>query len=565
MSGGAGRDGERALARSFLARFFENDITGGTNDLRQSFFWLLAALAVPGFLIPVLMSFDWMSVGLVQGPAVLRHVSRPDKVLYLGLTFVATGFITAIVWQSLLIDRRDVLVIGVQPVAPSSIVRAKLRALAAFAGLLAVGTHTLSALSFAFALSTKATFGFLIRSLVAHFVASSMATLFVIAAATFAQGVALTLLGPRRFARGSFALQIGLVVMLLLLYVALPTLSLSINRALDAPAGAPSWVLYAPPIWCLGVYETILGTSDVTLVRLASIATIGLATCVAGTYVLYPVAYRRLMVAAVETAEAEGRPGPIARLLSQWPLLAHRRLPARGISEFEIATFLRADRQRLALASAAGLALAFTIPVLEQWRRLSGVWPPAPPGEVFALAPAVMLLVAVALRIGIALPADLRAAWIFETVAPRRNDARGAVWRLMFALSAMPPLMVVTPLVGFGWTWRLALTHAAVCLAVGALLVELLLFGFRSIPCAEPWHPGRARVRLMWPIYLAAFLVITRGVPALTWAVGDSPFGLLVVVVGLIVTAGVVRRYSNVTAAVGIDEDFDGVEVLNLN
>jgi hypothetical protein len=50
-----------------------------------------------------------------------------------------------------------------------------------FAGVLAIGTPTLSSLSFAFALSTKATFAFLLRSLAAHFVASSMPTLFVIA------------------------------------------------------------------------------------------------------------------------------------------------------------------------------------------------------------------------------------------------------------------------------------------------------------------------------------------------------------------------------------------------
>ena len=35
-----------ALTRAFLVRFFESEITTGTDDLKRSFFWLLAALGV---------------------------------------------------------------------------------------------------------------------------------------------------------------------------------------------------------------------------------------------------------------------------------------------------------------------------------------------------------------------------------------------------------------------------------------------------------------------------------------------------------------------------------------
>ena len=38
----------RALARAFLFRFFENEITAGSSDLRSSFFWLLSILIPPG-------------------------------------------------------------------------------------------------------------------------------------------------------------------------------------------------------------------------------------------------------------------------------------------------------------------------------------------------------------------------------------------------------------------------------------------------------------------------------------------------------------------------------------
>ena len=45
---------------SVLARFFDNEITAGSGDLRSSFFWLMAFLAPIGILIPIsgLIRFD---------------------------------------------------------------------------------------------------------------------------------------------------------------------------------------------------------------------------------------------------------------------------------------------------------------------------------------------------------------------------------------------------------------------------------------------------------------------------------------------------------------------------
>ena len=50
------------LVRLFVARFFENDLTASANDLRRSFFGLLAILGVPGAVTPFLMSFTWTIV-----------------------------------------------------------------------------------------------------------------------------------------------------------------------------------------------------------------------------------------------------------------------------------------------------------------------------------------------------------------------------------------------------------------------------------------------------------------------------------------------------------------------
>src|SRR5688500_8900475 len=160
----------RALVHSFLARFFENEITSGTDDLKASFFWLLAFLMAPGIFMPVMMMFEWDLIALFRGYEVLQVHTRGDKAFYLGFTMVATGLVSAIAWSSLLMDRRDGLILGAMPVRPAIVVQAKLAALAAYILLIAIGMHALSALAFGTLLGSHAPFVFMLRGIAAHFV-----------------------------------------------------------------------------------------------------------------------------------------------------------------------------------------------------------------------------------------------------------------------------------------------------------------------------------------------------------------------------------------------------------
>src|SRR5690242_468270 len=166
------------LVRTFVARFFENDLTASANDLKRSFFGLVAILGIPGALTPFMMSFTWQLIGRYQGVSALRVVSRSDKDLYLGFTILATMAVSALTWNTLLIDGRDAVVLGSLPVRPRTVVLAKLAALVVYVGALGVAMHTLSAVTWGVCLDygAGASFGLLLRGIVAHFVAGCMAT-----------------------------------------------------------------------------------------------------------------------------------------------------------------------------------------------------------------------------------------------------------------------------------------------------------------------------------------------------------------------------------------------------
>src|SRR5687767_14569446 len=57
-----------ALARAFLARFFDNDLTAGSTDLKHSFLWLIAAAAMPGIAMPSANMEKWSRLAIIRGP-----------------------------------------------------------------------------------------------------------------------------------------------------------------------------------------------------------------------------------------------------------------------------------------------------------------------------------------------------------------------------------------------------------------------------------------------------------------------------------------------------------------
>src|SRR5687767_8088358 len=123
----------RRLVPAFFSRFFETELTTGADDLKLAFFALLAVLAVPGFALPLLLAsasapipaesgfgtdssgWGWSMIAHYQGPEALRLVSRPDKVFYLGFAMIASAIVSLITWNTLLVDRRDRIVLGPLP------------------------------------------------------------------------------------------------------------------------------------------------------------------------------------------------------------------------------------------------------------------------------------------------------------------------------------------------------------------------------------------------------------------------------------------------------------------
>src|SRR6185436_5861744 len=152
MSGSSGRVAEsaqfRALCQILLARFFESESTAGRSDPRDTFFWIVAALATPGLLLPIYEQFHWYDVANRSGLSAMSAYALFDKTIYLTWTFIAIGFLSCIVWPALLIERRDGWILGSLPVRPRTVILGKLGAIAGYISLISAGMHAGASLLF---------------------------------------------------------------------------------------------------------------------------------------------------------------------------------------------------------------------------------------------------------------------------------------------------------------------------------------------------------------------------------------------------------------------------------
>ena len=549
-----------ALARAFFARFFESEITAGTDDLKQAFFWLLAALAMPGIMIPVLMSFDWTLLAMMNGYSGVRAASMSEKAFYLGVSMVTAGGLTAIAWTSLLPDRRDTLILGAMPVRPPLVVMAKLVALGAYIGLIATGTHLAGTLFWASLLANNAPFGFLLRSFPAHFIASAAITATTALSIAAAQGITLAILGPRLFQRTSTILQVLIVGLLALCFALLPVLNTSAVHTITGGPRAQAWLLWLPPMWFLGLYEWMLGTSDPTLAMLARRAMLALAASTAVVLLTYPLAYRRLMVSVVEAGRRER--GTFARAIHALVIqLAGRHPAARAAAEFFTATLGRVERQRFILAITIGLALAWSLPSLRSYEPSV-----RPEPTLLALPITVMMFLLVGLRIASALPGDPRAAWLFEVHDLSRKNARQALERMMLALGVLPPIAISTPIYWQLWGGSVAAMHAIVMAALGVATTELLIWHCNGMPCGQQWTPARMGFGRRWPLHFGVFLLMVGGVPNLEALLFRDRWLTAFFVGSLVLLAFAVRYASARHQIVPVYEEVDPVAgVLRIN
>src|SRR3989442_185194 len=117
------------LYRIFFAQFFVSESVTSDHQLRTAAIGVMAFLMTPGLLLPILLSgrFEFAAI---RFPAMLDPLIRLMASLFITYGIVSMGVIAAFTWDALGFDRRDAMVLGPLPISGTTVISAKLSALA---------------------------------------------------------------------------------------------------------------------------------------------------------------------------------------------------------------------------------------------------------------------------------------------------------------------------------------------------------------------------------------------------------------------------------------------------
>ncbi len=566
-----------ALAKHFFRGFFENDFVSRGSETRLTVVNALALLAMPPILYTLYLINLYSDVGWFF-PRQFAAVSLVDHCRYVTFTMIVIGFVAILEWDALFLDRRDFAILTPLPLRAATICAAKIAALLAFLSLFIVDVAGVPTLLYPLVATmglrgSHVSFLRLGEMVAAHAVAVSSGSAFMFLFFVAVEGLLINLLSPRAFKAASLGFQLAVILALLLALFLLPITSDLVKAW--AKSGGGGWFLYYPPLWFVGVYQTMLGSAGALFQSRArrAVAALGLvALAGAAGYLLNYKRHpqRALEAAAAHTAHRFHLAGT-ARWVLTYSLL--RKPLERATYFFVVNTFMRSSKHRLYLAAyvGAGTALA-TFGIFEMVYKEGSNFRALlfQPNQVLLAIPLILSFFLLSgMRMVFTIPAELRANWVFQIAEDEGWLDCCAGARKVMMVRATLLLVALLPIYAFLWGWAPALQQLVFTLLLSLILIELLLLNFRKIPFTCSYQPGKAHVTVLAGVYWFAFSTYAYTMATLErWLLWGSTRWIVFNGFALAVLAGLIlRRKMRPSETPGLiyeDEPNPDVQILGL-
>jgi hypothetical protein len=376
--------------------------------------------------------------------------------------------------------------------------------------------------------------------------------------------------------RAAHRLAVALQVLLIVAVMQMPLLLPMRERFLLDGYGSPAWLdtgsAWLPPLWFLSLYQHLAGSPYHGAMALTTAAAaLGVALPLLAL-VSYAASYPRLTRLAVE-----GRATPRVRrkgrgrgLLQSVSLTLARVHCGAAVCAFTLRTFSRSRQHRLVLAVWIGVALALTISaalpmiVRRGWSSL------AEPSAAALVGPLIFAaLILVGMRSLFAIPAEIKASWLFRLHEPRDTAGalEGAEAALLIGGVGGPAVLAFTTGTLL-WGVSIGIAHALFCSALALVLAQFIALGLDRVPFTVPYVPGTGRIGKLWPVYLTAFSFFTYTMAALeAYLLGNASAFVRTLGVILLITLMLVvvrRRAARRLPGLRFEPDDQGLVVVSL-
>lgn len=412
-------------------------------------------------------------------------------------TMLVVGLVTVVSWDTIFPDRRDAMVLGALPVAPGTILSAKLAASGALLGVAVV------ALNFGMGTVLPIVAGGsllgILRAIFAWWFTMAAATMFLYGAVLAVQGWTALLLPRRLFLRLSAVLQVALFAVLLTAWIFQPNVPNLVGRAAIGVL-ARHW----PACWFLCLMLQLDGRLSPEHAWMAQRAWIALGLSIAGAGTSLLLCYFRTMKRTVE--EPDLLPGGRTRWLSlRWGDSLRT-----AIVQFSARSLARSKQHRVVYAFFLAITFAIAVSTVQGVVRSRAARPLTQDFLMPTLA--MMCLAIVGLRSIFSLPVSLKANWVLQVTQLRPSEEYiAATRRALLVMSAGPVWAVVAALSLCFRPWHAALEHLTILGLVGWILTEMSLIGVSKIPFACSYLPGKTNIQYMFWAFAVVFVPIAMG------------------------------------------------------
>lgn len=513
------------LARHFFNRLFQNDVFPFEDQMKQKLYVLLAMVASFGWLITNALFSRYMFVADAGG-------SWLEKCQFLSVFMILMALVTVLEWDVLFLDKRDYSNLMPLPVRLGTVFEAKFASLVFFVAVFSAAVNSLSVFGVAFFMPRwiDNSLGTLVYYMAVHLLSSTAAFVFVFFLFISIEAVLMAVLSARMFRGLSLLVRFVLVTACLfglLMFTADPAARdgfFSMIASLKS-RGSTAVLLY-PPMWFVGLYETLLGRKDPLYVAGALLGVSAILVLGLVYFLAMGLSYRRHVRRSLEvrTSVLRGRRARI--VLSSFFARPVLRDPVqRAVFQFFARTLKNSAPHKIRLAGTLAVASGFILILLGAQRS---VWRDPTPSNLNLLGIPLILgfVIVVGLRNLLNVPISKEANWVFQiTETERKRDYFIAAKKAMFILVLLPLFVGIALVFASAWGVRNAILHALFGLACGLLLSEILFWKYRKIPFTCATVPGKSRLPTMWWAYVLGFSISISLLSALEKSLFRAPPG----------------------------------------
>ncbi len=495
----------RVLYRDFLVRLIDLELISSGADSTRLFVQFAALLGAFSIVLGIYVVPQYALSKLA--PDELALAATGDQEFLIATTMAVVGMFGIIAWDSVFPDRLDVAVLGNLPVRTRTIFYAKVAAISTGLGISIVAVNLGTGLSYPFvAIPPGGGALSIFRAFAAYWFTMAAAGAFVFCALLALQGLAAQFLSYRLFLRASNFLQIGAFFVILAGYFLTPN---STELPLTAPASRP-WLDRFPSFWFLGLFEELNGPVHPIFGALAQRALWSLAIVIAIAAATYALAYLRSVRRIIEQPDIipGDRTRPAARYVTKLVSKLVANPVQRAVMLFTARTLVRSRQQRTILAAYAGIGLAIALTyakillygdtriyaelrsqiTVPRWNQLNV--------PLMAAGFVLIFFSVIGMRAVFALPATLKANWIFRITAVHRPQTYfSAVRKSVYGFAAVPLWITAAIVYLCIWPPGPAAAHLVILALAGIILIERSLFEFRKIPFACSYLPGKSDLK----------------------------------------------------------------------